>query len=106
VNSDRIQAPSNKLCHQLVKAKKLKPFPATGYTQTDIYDEKGKLLTECFAFPSQQLNLGGPYGWCATCNRDAKPGQPGVNSINVLAAFAHASFLSLNFYGDIESYSS
>lgn len=75
-NCVNIPSPSSndKLCSQLVKQKKLNPFPDKGYTQTDIFDEKGKLLTECFNFPGNPL---GPYGWCATCQRDSKPGQPG-----------------------------
>ena len=65
---------SDTLCKQLVKTMKLKIFPSPGYSQTNIYDEKGKLLTECYNFPE---NTAGPFGWCSTCQRDAKPDQPG-----------------------------
>jgi hypothetical protein len=80
-NCVNIPSPSvtDKLCSQLVKQKKLNPFPSRGYTQTNIYDEKGKLLTECFSYPG---NPAGQYGWCATCQRDAKPGQPGYCGAN------------------------
>ena len=80
VNCVNIPSPSSddKLCNQLMKQRKLNPFPSKGYTQTDIFDESGKLLTECFSYPRNPV---GPYGWCATCQKDAKPGQPGINLI-------------------------
>lgn len=63
---------ANPLCKALLKA--VGKVPATGYTSTSIFDEKGKLLTECFG---SNVNRHGGYGWCATCRVGAKPGQPG-----------------------------
>ena len=62
------------LCQQLVKSNHLTIFPEPGYTQTDIFDASEKLLTTCYNFP---LDNKGPYGWCATCQKHAMPGQPG-----------------------------
>ena len=70
-----ISSPSSNdpLCKQLVKSASLTSFPEPGYTQTDIFDDKEKLLTTCYDFP---MNNEVPYGWCATCQKHAKPGQP------------------------------
>lgn len=65
---------NNKLCKELIKFLKPTKLPATGYTQTDIYNKNGKLLRECFSYPDTSS---GPHGWCGTCQRDAKFGQSG-----------------------------
>ena len=64
------------LCLQLVESKNLTIFPEPGYTQTDIFNKKNKILTTCFNFPSSN-DKDGPYGWCVTCQKDALQGQPG-----------------------------
>ena len=62
------------LCQQLLRSKNLIISPEPVYTQTDILDDKGKLLTTCYDFP---MKIKAPYGWCATCQEHAMPGQPG-----------------------------
>ena len=61
----------DKMCTLLINQTELAPFPAPGYVQTNIYDETGKLLTECF--PRHV----GKNGWCATCRTDALGEEPG-----------------------------
>ena len=70
-----------KLCKNLVREMKLSVFPEPGYTQTDIYDEKGQLLTECFNHP---IKNEGTHGWCATCNINATRGEPGFCGLGPL----------------------
>ena len=69
-----IPSPSSNdiLCQQLIKSKNLIRFPEEGYTHTEIVDDKEKLLTTCYNFP---MNNTGPYGWCATCQKQTMPGQ-------------------------------
>ena len=84
-NSKCVKLPSpsstDTLCKELIKRKNLTCFPEPGYTQTDILDDSENLLTTCYNFP---LNTIGPYGWCATCQKHARPGQPGYCGFDAL----------------------
>ena len=62
------------LCQQLLRSKNLIISTEPVYTQTDIFNDKGTQLTTCYNF---LMNPEGPYGWCATCQKHAMPGQPG-----------------------------
>ena len=72
---------NNVLCQQLLRSKNLIVSPEPVYTQTDILDDREKLLTTCFNF---QLNNKEPFGWCATCQKHARPGQPGYCGFDAL----------------------
>ena len=83
VSTDNKKSDKNNICLALRRKMKPTTFPELGYTQTDIFDEKDKLLTTCFDFPNF---TSGPYGWCATCQRGAKPGQPGYCGMDTITA--------------------
>ena len=82
----RTPSPSSNdvLCQQLVKSKNLTIFPQPGYTQTDIFNKKKKILTTCFNFPMSNKTEG-PFGWCATCQKHALQGEPGYCASNSLS---------------------
>ena len=70
---------SDTLCKKLIKSKNLTSIPEAGYTQTDIFNGKDNLLTTCYNFP---INNKRYHGWCSTCQKQARPGQPGYCGLN------------------------
>jgi len=65
---------------------KLSSFPAKTFTQVNIYDENGKILTECFRQESTK------EGWCGTC-------QVGIN----FSSYSPNNFLVLKLLDECET---
>ena len=86
---DYLMSPSyeNPLCTALQQQLKPKSLLTNGYTQTNIYEESGTMLTECFGGEPEQ-NFEYPYGWCPTCQLNAKPGMPGYCGSHALKDFS------------------